>query len=215
MDISLYYQIFGIGVLYEKGGQRGKGWRIGERKRLRDEILFWQNILGYISREQNGIPCHEALFTDLASLCRKYKLPNYERVLDKKEELIHCNCIFERDGEEESKLRGLMERLLQDARNYLYCTPVKLAVNPDCRPPARYFYRLLYCKFLAVCSIDEYNDKEMVYRILIVLHNLPRAMYGKNVLNPNAISISYHTALMYAEGCMDDKMKKEYEKYLV
>ena len=28
----------------------------------------------------------------------------------------------------------------------LYCTPIKLAVNPDCRPPARYFYRLLYCK---------------------------------------------------------------------
>ncbi len=28
----------------------------------------------------------------------------------------------------------------------LYCTPVKLAVNPDCRPPARYIYRLLYCK---------------------------------------------------------------------
>lgn len=181
MDISLYYQIFGIGVLYEKGGQRGKRWRIGERKRLRDEILFWQNILKNISEEQNGIPCHEALFTDLASLCRKYKLPNYERVLDKKEELINCNCIFERDREEESKLHGLMERLLQDARNYL----------------------------------DEYNDKEMVYRILVVLHNLPRAMYGKNVLNPNALSISYHTALNYTKGCMDDKMKKEYEKYLV
>ncbi len=180
MDIGLYYQILGMGVLYEKGSNRGKRWRIGERKRLRDEIWFWQKILEDIAKEQNGMPCHEALFMELANLCRKYKFPHYERVLDKKEELLHCNCVFERDREEEAKLRGFMEQLLQDARKYL----------------------------------EEFNDKEMVYRILVVLHNLPRAMYGKNILNSNAHSISYHIALQYAEGCMDDKMKKEYEEYL-
>lgn len=181
MNIGLYYQILDMGVLYEKAGRRGTWWRIGERKRLKDEIWFWQTLLENISREQNGISCGEVLFAALADLCGKYRLPHYKRVLDNKEELINCSCIFERDGEEESKLRNFMECLLRDAQEYL----------------------------------DKHRDKEMVYRILMVLHNLPRAMYGKNVLNPNAIPISYRMALEYAKGCMDEEMREKYGKYLV
>lgn len=181
MDICLYYQILGMGVLYEKGGKRGKRWRMGERKRLRDEIWFWQKLLESIPREQNGISCQEELFTDLAALCGKYRLPHYKQVLDRKEELINGKYILDRDREEESRLWDFMKCLLQDALEYL----------------------------------DEYRDKEMVYRILVVLHNLPRAMCGKNVLNPYGRLLSYRDALQYAKGCMDDRMKEKYRRYLV
>ena len=176
MDISLYYQVLDIGILYEKGRKNGKLWRIGERKRLKDEVLCWQKILDYISREKNGNKCCEKLFEDLENLCKKYKFPNYERILDKKEELINCDNIFERRENEEARIHSFMEQLLSDIKN----------------------------------NLNAHGKKEMVYRILAVLHNLPKAMHGKNILNNNSNLVSYADAVKYAKGYMDEKKKKQY-----
>ena len=114
MDISYYYQILDMGILYEKGGKRGKHWKIGERKRLREEVLFWQDLLGFITDEENGIECSDKLFESLKKLCKKYKFPNYERVLEKKDELVNSDYKFVRNKDEELKIYNLMKQLLLD-----------------------------------------------------------------------------------------------------
>ena len=181
MDISLYYQILDIGIVYEKGGQRGKRWRISERKRLKEVMIFWRKIIGDISQEKEGSINGEWVFDSLENLCKKYKFPNYERILERKEELINCTVKFERKEQEEASLRGFMEALLSDAER----------------------------------NLEGRGGKDAVYRLLSILHNLPKAMHGKNILNPNFSPISYQDALRYAEGYMDEKMKKEYERYLL
>lgn len=181
MDISYYYQILDIGILYEKGGKSGKRWKIGERKRLRSEIVFWQNLMDYISSEKKGIDCSEQLFANLEFLCQNYKLPNYERVLEKKQELLTDKCIFKIDEDEELKLHTFMNQLLFDMRK----------------------------------NLDEYKNKEIVYRILAIFHNLPKALHGNNILCNYCNIISYSDALLYAQGYMDEKLKKKYEKYLL
>lgn len=179
MDIGYYYQILDTGILYEKGRKSGKLWRIGERKRLNKEVLFWNNLLDFILIEENGLECSEKLFDSLENLCKKYKFPNYERVLEKKRELVNSNCIFERRQEEELKIYSLMKCLMKDMQ----------------------------------INLDIYKDKEKVYRILTILHNLPKAMHGKNILNENCNLVLYEDALLYAQWSMDDKMKQEYKKY--
>lgn len=179
MDVSYYYQILDTGILYEKGGKEGKRWKIGERKRLREEVLFWQNLLEFISHEENGVDCSEKLFENLKRLCKKYKFPNYERILGKGDELLNSDCQFVRNKDEESKICNLMNHLLVDLQK----------------------------------NIDDYKDKEMVYRILVVLHNLPKAMHGRNILNDSCNLVSYKDAMMYAQGYMDGRMKEEYNKY--
>lgn len=179
MDISNYYQVLETGILYEKGRKSGKRWKIGERKRLREEVLFWQSLLEFISKEEKGIECSEKLFEGLERLCKKYKLPNYERVLEKKEELICSNCLFDRKKDKELKIYNLMKRLILDIQK----------------------------------NLDGSKDKETVYRILIILHNLPKAMHGCTILNENCNLISYNDALLYAWACMDKKMKEEYSEY--
>lgn len=179
MDISYYYQILDIGILYEKGGKTGRYWRLKERKRLREEVLFWQNLLEFISNEEEGIECSDKLFESLERLCRKYKFPNYERILGKKHELINNNCKFKRNKDEELKVRRFMKQLLLDMQK----------------------------------SLEDYKGKEMVYRILAILHNLPKAMHGRNILNDSCKLISYNDALEYAQGYMDERMREEYEKY--
>lgn len=175
MGIGYYYQILDIGILYEKGRKGGKLWRIGERKRLSEEVLFWKSLLNFILIEENGLECSEKLFDSLENLCKKYKFPNYERVLEKKEELVNSNCIFERKQEEELKIYSLMRCLMKDMQ----------------------------------INLDIYKDKEKVYRILTILHNLPKAMHGQNILNENCNLVSYDDALLYAQWSMDEKMKKE------
>lgn len=181
MDISLYYQIIDIGIMYEKGGKKGILWNIGERKRLKDEAIFWQNILNYISEEENGKDCSAQLFENLEKLCKNYKLPNYERVLEKKVELIDCNCAFEREKNEELRINYLMQRLLCDMR----------------------------------INLKNFKGKEIVYRILEVLHNLPKSMHGKNILCNSHNLISYKDALCYAKSYMSEEMKKEYKEYIL
>lgn len=179
MDIGYYYQILDTGILYEKGRKSGKLWRIGERKRLNEEVLFWNNLLDFILIEENGLECSEKLFDSLENLCKKYKFPNYERVLEKKRELVNSNCIFERKQEEELKIYSLMKCLMKNMQ----------------------------------INLDIYKDKEKVYRILTILHNLPKAMHGQNILNENCNLVSYEDALLYAQWSMDKKMKQEYKKY--
>lgn len=180
MDVSYYYQILDIGILYEKGRNDGKRWHIGERKRLSEEILFWQSLLVFILDEENGIECSEKLFESLERLCKKYKFPNYERVLAKKSELLNSNCIFERKKEEERNIYDLMKCLMCDIQKNLFI-----------------------------------KDKERVYKLLTVLHNLPKAMHGRNILGENCNSISYSNALLYTQQCMDEEMKEEYKEYFL
>lgn len=179
MDISYYYQILDMGIQYEKGRKVGKYWKIGERKRLKEEVFFWQSLFTLIEKEKNGIECAYEVFKSLKKLCVKYKLPNYERVLDMKNELIDSNCVFDRKQDEEIIIDKLMQALLLDLQN-------NLEVN---------------------------KDKEKVYHILIVLHNLPKAMHGRNVLNCNCNLVSYSDALSYAKSCMDKGMKENYKEY--
>lgn len=179
MDIGYYYQILDTGILYEKGRKNGKLWRIGERKRLSEEVLFWQSLLDFISLEENGIDCSEKLFNSIEKLCKKYKFPNYERVLENKEEIVNGICIFDRKQEEEMKIYNLMKCLMKDMQT----------------------------------NLDIYRDKEKAYLILTIMHNLPKAMHGSNVLNENCNLVSYNDALVYAKGCMDEKMEQEYKEY--
>lgn len=180
MDVGYYYQILETGVLYEKGRKNGKRWKIGERKRLIEEVLFWQTLLDFISLEKRGVECSEKLFVSLGSLCKKYKFPNYERILEMKDQLINNTYIFERKQEEELKIYNLMNRLIKDMQKEL-------------------------------CM---YKDKETFYHILAVIHNLPKAMHGRNVLNKNCNSISYSDALLYTKEYMDEKMKEDYKEFL-
>lgn len=180
MDVSYYYQILDIGVLYEKGKKRGKVWRFGERKRLQTEIFLWEKILEYIKLEKEGTNCSENLFHNLEEVCKKYKFPNYERVLKKRNEIISSTCIFERREDEEEKIYSFMNQLLLDMK----------------------------------ADINFYGGKENVYRMLAILHNLPKAMHGQNVLNEKGNVISYTDALNYAKGCMNERMQERYETFL-
>ena len=64
-------------------------------------------------------------------------------------------------------------------------------------------------------ALDVLKDKEAVYRMLTALHNLPKALHGRNLLNEHCNLISYNDALLYAQGCMDEKMKEKYKEYLI
>lgn len=181
MNVGYYYCILDIGVVYEKGKKSGKYWKIGEKKLLKDEILFWQSLLAFISLEEKGVECSEKLFQGLSDLCKKYKLPNYERILGMKDQLVNDTCAFERKQEEERNIYNLMDCILKDTRN----------------------------------ALQDNRGKELVYRMLTVLHNLPKAMYGCNRLNEQQHPISYKDALNYAQGCMDDEMKEKYRDLIL
>lgn len=181
MNVEYYYQILDTGIVYEKGRKRGERWRLGERKRLKEEILFWQSLLEFILLEKRGIDCSEKLFQSLDSLCRKYKLPNYERILKMKIQLVNDTCIFERKREDEINIYNLMNCLIKD---------IQTALNVS-------------------------KDKEVVYRMLTVLHNLPKAMHGRNILSEHCDLISCNDALLYAQGCMDEKMKEKYKEHFI
>lgn len=175
MDISYYYQILDIGISYEKGRQRGKLWRLGERKRLREEVFFWKMILEFITAEENGIDYSDRLFALLERMCKKYNLPNYKRVLQKKSEIVNDKLSFIIEKEEEIKVKLFIARLLSD-----------IDIN-----------------------LHQFRGKEEIYRLLALLHNLPKVMHGKNVLNKNFRPISCRDAFSYARGYMNSKMREE------
>lgn len=64
-------------------------------------------------------------------------------------------------------------------------------------------------------SIHNKNGKNETYRLLRVLHNLPRALIlEQDLLNEAHIKISCEDAIEYAFNNMSDEMKKKYNKYL-
>lgn len=172
MEIGYYYHILEIGVLYEKGGQRGRFWRFGEQKRLGKEALFWQRILEYIQIEKTGTDCSERLFVDLDKLCRKYRLPNYERILQMKEELSDSRYLYE-----------VNEREAQSVHHIIACLLTEMEKN-----------------------LTDWNGKARVYRIMAVMHQFPKVMHGKDVLNENCCQISYKQACRSAQGYMNHEM---------
>lgn len=119
MNIGIYYHIIEIGVLYERGGMRGNLWRIGERKRLKDECIFWKNTLKYIADEKKGIDCSRKFFDELQTICDKYKLPNYQRVMMLKQKLIETAYSIEIMDAEASNIHHMMKELLCDMENEL------------------------------------------------------------------------------------------------
>lgn len=180
MEVGYYYQILDIGISYEKGGQRGNLWGLGERKRLREEVLFWKIILEFITAEENGIDSSDRLFELLEKMCKKYNLLNYKRVLQKKSEIVNDKYSFIIKKEEEIKVKSFISRLLSD-----------IDIN-----------------------LHKFRGKAEVYRLLAILHNLPKVMHGKNVLNRNFKPISYRDAFLYARGYMNDRMREEYKEYM-
>lgn len=119
MEICYYYQILDIGVVYEKGRAGGRIWKPGERKRLREELSFWRELLELVAMEEKGIDCAERLFDSINTLCGQYKLSNYERIIKLQKEITGDQCFFEINKEEEGKINRLMLRLLSDAEKCL------------------------------------------------------------------------------------------------
>lgn len=119
MELCYYYQILDMGIVYEKGGLRGKLWKPREQKRLREELLFWRELIESVSMEQKGIDCTGRVFGHMEQICRKFKLPNYERILEYREKITEDQCIFDVDKAVEFKINQLMLTLIGDAENYV------------------------------------------------------------------------------------------------
>lgn len=62
-------------------------------------------------------------------------------------------------------------------------------------------------------NLNVFKDKEMVYRALTISHHLPKVLHDRNILNGGCNLVSYSDALLYAQGCMDEKMKEDYAVY--
>ena len=132
-------------------------------------------ILEFITAEENGIDYSDRLFALLERMCKKYNLPNYKRVLQKKSEIVNDKLSFIIEKEEEIKVKLFIARLLSD-----------IDIN-----------------------LHQFRGKEEIYRLLALLHNLPKVMHGKNVLNKNFRPISCRDAFSYARGYMNSKMREE------
>lgn len=88
MNPEIYYHVMEIGVIYEKGGSRGDKWRWGERRRLLDECMLWRDLIRCAALEEKGVDCSEKIFSELSRICKKYKLPAYERFFSLQKELV-------------------------------------------------------------------------------------------------------------------------------
>lgn len=119
MEQSIYYWILDIGITYRKGGQRRGMWRIGERKELLREVDFWLSVLDMIAQEQEGKDCSQRFWKEFTALCKSNKCPNYQRILQKKEDILNCNDIFLLEKEHEAKIHQLLQYFLQQAQKSL------------------------------------------------------------------------------------------------
>ena len=88
MNPGIYYHILQIGVTYEKGRTSGCLWRPRERSRLRDECTLWRNLISYAGSEYDNVDRSEKCFSDLKDICKKYDLPNYDRITGMRDELV-------------------------------------------------------------------------------------------------------------------------------
>ena len=94
MNPGIYYHILQIGVTYEKGRPSGGLWHLHERSRLRDECTLWRNLISYAASEYDNIDRSEKCFSDLRNICKKYDLPNYDRVIGIQDELLASSDRF-------------------------------------------------------------------------------------------------------------------------
>lgn len=113
MDKSIYFIILDIGITYRKGAQSPGLWKIGEKKKLNDEITFWMSLIQNVRDETQGMDCSEIALNHLKAITDKYKLPNYRRILSSWTELQRCR--FETDMATEQKVCSIMEELLDEA----------------------------------------------------------------------------------------------------
>lgn len=115
MDKSIYFIILDIGITYRKGAQSSGLWKIGEKKKLNDEITFWKSLIQNVRDETQGVDCADIALNHLKAITDKYKLPNYRRILSNWADLQRC-C-FETDMATEQKVCSIMEELLDEALN--------------------------------------------------------------------------------------------------
>ncbi|MDE5587971.1 MAG: hypothetical protein K2J60_02375 [Acetatifactor sp.] len=113
MDKSVYFIILDIGIIYEKGAWSSGLWKIGEKKKLNDEIAFWKSLIQNVRDETRGVDCAAAAFNNLKTIADKYNLPNYRRILLNWTEL-QKTC-FETDFATEQKVCSIMDELLDKA----------------------------------------------------------------------------------------------------
>ena len=179
MDIGIYYHVLEIGLVFEKGKQRGKIWRINERMRLRDELSFWKKIINYIEIEESGIDCYEKFFSDLDNFVKKYDVENYKRILEMKNDIRMFSCINEYKNEDLTIINRFILRLLDDFN----------------------------------CELDKFGGKSNAFRIMRVMHNLPRVFHGKDILG-GGDAISIEDAIEYAGWSMSKEMKEKYKSFI-
>ena len=94
MNPEIYYHILQIGVTYEKGRRGGGLWSFRERSLLRDECSLWRSLVSYAELEYEHTDCSEKCFSDLKCICKKYDLPNYDRIIEKRDELVSSHDRF-------------------------------------------------------------------------------------------------------------------------
>ena len=164
MNAAVYYHILEIGVVYAKGNKRGKLWRLGERRYLTDECALWRKLVLSVEREADGVDCSEEVRREIQSVCDRYHLPNYKRVLELWNSLIAEDSAFNLEKEKRERLTGLMRKLIEEIEG----------------------------------SIKRFGGKADAYKGMVRLHNLPKALHGKDALG-GGTPISYEDALRYAE----------------
>lgn len=113
MDKSIYFIILDIGITCKKGARSSGLWKIGEKKRLNDEIAFWKSLIQNVRDESQGVDCAAIAFNNLTKLADKYKHPNYRIISSNWTELQKCR--FETDMATEQKVCSIMDELLDRA----------------------------------------------------------------------------------------------------
>ena len=179
MIVGIYYHILEIGIVYEKGGKRGRFWRVGERKRLIDECNLWRKIITLIDLPERGEEEDRTFFQELEAIAKKYNNPNYQRICELKETLISEKETVDYRKEDVILVNNFLSDLLKD-----------MAVE-----------------------LNKFDGKAKVYRIMAVMHNLPRVFYGKDALG-ESVAIKIEDAIKYAAWNMSDDMREKYKEYM-
>lgn len=76
-----YYHIIHIGMVFEKDRESGLIWKKEDKNRLKDECELWQKMMELSEKEDQAAAEKEAVSL-LSEIIRKYKLPDYERIIE-------------------------------------------------------------------------------------------------------------------------------------
>lgn len=116
MVVGIYYHILEIGIVYEKGGKKGRFWRVGERKRLIDECNLWLKIIKLINLPKRGEEEDRIFFQELEAIAKKYNNPNYQRICKLKETLISEKETVDYRKEDVKLVNNFLNALLKDMK---------------------------------------------------------------------------------------------------